>query len=78
MDKRLDVACTRIVRFSVSHFFLSGSVMVLGVAGLLGLWSLINYSGLVMFSVYADCDPLTAGYIDKMDQVNRCAGDGGL
>lgn len=44
-------------------------VMVVGVVGVVGLWSLINYSGLVVFSVYADCDPLSAGYIDKLDQI---------
>ena len=44
--------------------------MVVGSIGLVGLWSLINYSGLVVFSVYADCDPLSANYIEKIDQVS--------
>lgn len=44
-------------------------VMVVGSVGLVGLWSLINYSGLVVFSVYTDCDPLSANYIEKIDQI---------
>lgn len=36
---------------------------------LVAIWSLINYSGLVVFSVYADCDPYTMGYITKTDQI---------
>ncbi|KAG7173741.1 Sodium-coupled monocarboxylate transporter 1-like 6 [Homarus americanus] len=44
-------------------------VMVASVVCLVVMWSLINYAGLVVFSVYADCDPLTAGYIEKPDQI---------
>lgn len=44
-------------------------VMIVNTVGLIVLWSLINYAGLVVFAVYADCDPLSAGYIKKSDQV---------
>lgn len=44
--------------------------MVINTVGLILLWSLIYYAGLVVFAVYADCDPLTAGYIEKKDQVS--------
>lgn len=40
---------------------------------MLGLWvtvSLAMFSGLTMFSIYKDCDPLTNGDVSNMDQVN--------
>ncbi|XP_071547718.1 sodium-coupled monocarboxylate transporter 1-like isoform X2 [Panulirus ornatus] len=44
-------------------------VMVMNAIGVIILLSLINYAGLVVFSVYVDCDPLMAGYIEKADQI---------
>lgn len=44
-------------------------VMAINIAGLVVLWSLINFAGLVVFAVYADCDPYSAGLIQKIDQV---------
>ncbi|XP_068212878.1 sodium-coupled monocarboxylate transporter 1-like isoform X2 [Palaemon carinicauda] len=44
-------------------------VLAISCSIVLAVWSLINYSGLVIFSVYSDCDPLTAGYIEKIDQI---------
>ncbi|XP_037785352.1 sodium-coupled monocarboxylate transporter 1-like [Penaeus monodon] len=44
-------------------------VMAINIFGLMVLWSLINFAGLVVFAVYADCDPFSAGWIQKIDQV---------
>ncbi|XP_064093412.1 sodium-coupled monocarboxylate transporter 2-like [Macrobrachium nipponense] len=54
---------------SVSTIKQAYMVLVISCTILVVVWSLINYSGLVIFSVYADCDPLTAGYIEKIDQI---------
>ncbi|XP_068212876.1 sodium-coupled monocarboxylate transporter 1-like isoform X2 [Palaemon carinicauda] len=54
---------------SVSTIKQSYMVLAASCAILVAVWSLINYSGLVIFSVYSDCDPLTAGYIEKIDQI---------
>lgn len=40
---------------------------------MVGLWvtvSLAVFSGLTMFSIYKNCDPLTNGDVDTPDQVN--------
>lgn len=68
----LSMGCSQIqfMRWgSVASLSQSYLVMVLGTGGIVGLCSLIYYSGLVVYSVYADCDPLTAGYIEKVDQI---------
>lgn len=54
---------------SVATIKQSYMVLITSCLMLLVVWSLINYSGLVIFSVYADCDPLAAGYIEKIDQI---------
>ncbi|CAL4068790.1 unnamed protein product [Meganyctiphanes norvegica] len=47
-----------------SYFIIYSNVF-----GVVLIWSLIYLSGLVVFAVYADCDPLTEGLIDKTDQI---------
>ncbi|XP_076067717.1 sodium-coupled monocarboxylate transporter 1-like [Oratosquilla oratoria] len=37
--------------------------------GVLILWTIFNFSGLVAYAQYKDCDPLTAGLIDKKDGI---------
>ncbi|XP_071543629.1 sodium-coupled monocarboxylate transporter 1-like isoform X2 [Panulirus ornatus] len=37
--------------------------------GLLLLWGLFYFSGLVAYAIYKDCDPLTSGRIEKGDQI---------
>lgn len=37
--------------------------------GVLLLWGVFYTSGLVAYAVYSDCDPLTAGRIQKADQI---------
>lgn len=37
--------------------------------GVLLLWGVFYTSGLVAYAVYSDCDPLTAGKIQKADQI---------
>ncbi|XP_045132787.1 sodium-coupled monocarboxylate transporter 1-like [Portunus trituberculatus] len=37
--------------------------------GMAGLWIIFFLSGLVAYASYADCDPLTAGLIQKPDQI---------
>ncbi|XP_068212874.1 sodium-coupled monocarboxylate transporter 1-like [Palaemon carinicauda] len=54
---------------SVSTMKNAYAVIALSSFLLIAVWSLINYSGLVLFSVYADCDPYTMGYITKTDQI---------
>ena len=33
------------------------------------LWFLVGWLGMVMYSVYADCDPITAGQVRQKDQM---------
>lgn len=43
---------------------------------MVGLWvtvSLAVFSGLTMYSIYKDCDPLTNGDVGSTDQVNTAA-----
>lgn len=43
---------------------------------MVGLWvtvSLAVFSGLTMYSIYKDCDPLTNGDVGSSDQVNTAA-----
>ncbi|KAG7174775.1 Sodium-coupled monocarboxylate transporter 1-like 5 [Homarus americanus] len=42
---------------------------IIFVAGSAVLWSLFFTSGLVAYATYSQCDPLTAGYIEKPDQI---------
>ncbi|XP_042877333.1 sodium-coupled monocarboxylate transporter 1-like [Penaeus japonicus] len=44
-------------------------VMAINITGLVILWSLINFAGLVVYAVYSDCDPFSAGWIQKFDQI---------
>ncbi|XP_050736584.1 sodium-coupled monocarboxylate transporter 1-like [Eriocheir sinensis] len=37
--------------------------------GMIGLWFLFYFSGVVAYAVYHDCDPLKAGLIEKPDQI---------
>ncbi|KAG7158071.1 Sodium-coupled monocarboxylate transporter 1-like 7, partial [Homarus americanus] len=39
------------------------------VFGIIILWVLFFFSGLVAYAVYEDCDPLTSGKIEKPDQI---------
>ena len=33
------------------------------------MWFLVSWLGMVMYSVYADCDPITAGQVKRKDQM---------
>ena len=33
------------------------------------MWLMVGWLGMVMYSVYADCDPITAGQVRKKDQM---------
>lgn len=42
---------------------------------IIGLWltvSLAVFSGLTMYSIYKNCDPLTNGDVGALDQVSKC------
>ena len=42
---------------------------------MIGLWvtvSLAVFSGLTMYSIYKNCDPLTNGDVGALDQVSKC------
>ncbi|XP_076030466.1 sodium-coupled monocarboxylate transporter 1-like [Oratosquilla oratoria] len=54
---------------AVATFKQSIIVLLGAVIGLVIGWSLVNFSGLAVFAVYADCDPFTLGLIDKPDQI---------
>ncbi|XP_076030248.1 sodium-coupled monocarboxylate transporter 1-like [Oratosquilla oratoria] len=54
---------------SVSSLKSAVRLCYLYVAGISVLWCLFNLSGLVAYAIYADCDPLTAGLIEKKDGI---------
>ena len=33
------------------------------------MWFLVGWLGMVLYSVYADCDPITAGQVGRKDQM---------
>ena len=39
------------------------------VVGMLVLWGLFYFSGVVAYGIYSDCDPLISGRIEKADQI---------
>ena len=43
--------------------------MYLSVVGLISTLVLLNFAGLCIFATYAECDPLTLGYISRKDQI---------
>ncbi|XP_076067585.1 sodium-coupled monocarboxylate transporter 1-like [Oratosquilla oratoria] len=54
---------------SVSTLNEASWLCYLFVIGLTVLWSLFNFSGLMAYALYRDCDPLTAGLIEKKDSI---------
>ncbi|CAL4128793.1 unnamed protein product, partial [Meganyctiphanes norvegica] len=54
---------------SVSSLRLSQGVMWAFLFGLMVLWCIFYFSGLVAYAAYKDCDPLTNGQIEKADQI---------
>ncbi|XP_063606817.1 sodium-coupled monocarboxylate transporter 1-like [Penaeus indicus] len=61
---------TQYQRFaSVKSLAMAQSLCSMFSVGVLLLWGVFYFSGLVAYAVYSDCDPLTAGRIEKPDQI---------
>ncbi|XP_047469226.1 sodium-coupled monocarboxylate transporter 1-like [Penaeus chinensis] len=61
---------TQYQRFaSVKSLAMAQSLCSLFNVGILLLWGVFYFSGLVAYAVYSDCDPLTAGRIEKPDEI---------
>ncbi|KAK4315266.1 hypothetical protein Pmani_013504 [Petrolisthes manimaculis] len=59
-----------LMRFaSVPSLVLAQRLVVFFLVGLWLLWGVFFLSGIVAYVMYKDCDPLTAGYINKPDQI---------
>lgn len=50
-------------------FFFCGRLAIFFVVGMLVLWGLFYFSGVVAYGIYSDCDPLISGRIEKADQI---------
>ncbi|KAK7027440.1 hypothetical protein SK128_009322, partial [Halocaridina rubra] len=54
---------------SVSTLTLSRRLCIFFIFGFYALWLTFYFSGIVAYAVYSDCDPYTAGRIEKPDQI---------
>ncbi|XP_076030250.1 sodium-coupled monocarboxylate transporter 2-like isoform X2 [Oratosquilla oratoria] len=54
---------------SVSSLNKAKGLCLFFLVGLALLWAAFNTSGLLAYAIYADCDPLTAGLIEKKDEI---------
>nr|XP_045614099.1 sodium-coupled monocarboxylate transporter 1-like [Procambarus clarkii] len=62
-------ASVRTLRTAQRYIYFLCRLVVFFLVGLYLLWIVFYFSGLVAFATYSDCDPLTAGKIEKPDQI---------
>lgn len=49
--------------------FIHFRTLILFTVGIIFFKAFTSFLGLIMYAHYMDCDPLTAGYIQKVDQI---------
>ena len=54
--------------FSI-YCFIIFSLMYMNLVGLISILALLIFAGLCIFANYAECDPLTLGFISRKDQI---------